>query len=234
MPMNMLSTINRLSPALTALLIAGTLVIGGFRVRVLPGTQEYFRRVKERVDEIPYKIGSWLGKDIDTSPYAVKLLKPNVILQRSYTDREAGRTVQLLVVHCGNARDMDGHYPPVCYPAHGWTGLRSVDTTVRIAGASLPAKKYTYSRVSDGLERRMSVVNFFVLPRTDVQFFADRDALSRASQSVTQAGLGVAQIQLVSLDEELDPSRPGAVDPILESLEPVLKVVAAGVPRHGS
>mgnify|MGYP007071125856 CR=1 FL=1 len=29
--------------------------------------------------------------------------------------------VNVAVVQCRDARDMGGHYPPICYPGQGWT-----------------------------------------------------------------------------------------------------------------
>lgn len=228
----LLQLVNRPAPFVALALLAAMLVLGGFRVREVPGADAYFNRIKSVIEDLPYKVGPWLGRDVEPSAAAVRLLKPNKILQRRYIDQETGRDVQVLIVHCGDTRDMEGHYPPVCYPAHGWTKAGFVDTGVVIAGIVVPARKYTFTRVLDGIERRMTVINFFVLPRRDRQYFADKDALASASQSTAEAGLGAAQIQLVSIDRDLDPERDNELKMILASLEPVLHTVAGGVTDH--
>ncbi len=231
---NFLTNFNRAAPALAAVMILAVFLTRPFEVRNVPGTDEYFAQVRSRVEAIPYKIGPWLGRDTDISVAAVRLLKPNIIVQRHYIDQETGRSVQLLVVHCGDTRDMRGHYPPVCYPAHGWKSDSSQSTTVRVQGLLLPATQYHFSTVMNGVQRRMSVINLFVVPREDVQFFADMDGLERASQDFYGAGLGAAQVQIVSMSDEVDLTSDAVVEKFFESLEPVLRVIAEGAPKHGS
>ncbi|MFW6061969.1 MAG: exosortase-associated EpsI family protein, partial [Planctomycetota bacterium] len=81
----------------------------------------YHRRVAERIANIPYTIGDWKGEDVSVPRSAVELLQPNALCSRQYRNQKTGQVLSLLVVHCRDARDMTGHYPPVCYPAHGWT-----------------------------------------------------------------------------------------------------------------
>ncbi len=227
------SIVNRSAPMLAAVLLIGLLLARPFEVRDMPGTEEYFAEVRERIEAIPYKIGPWLGKDVDVSVAAVRLLRPNKLMQRQYTDQETGRVIQMLVVHCGDTRDMRGHYPPVCYPAHGWRAVSSKEMSVLVEGSSLPARVYEFTRVTDGVERRMSVVNLFVAPRPERPFFADMDGLDRASQDIVMAGLGAAQIQIVSSSD--DPALKGGaeIDRFFESLEPVLRAISERAPNHG-
>lgn len=231
---SLITNLNRIAPALAAVLLLSLLVTRPFEVRDVPGTDEYFADIRTRVESIPYKIDSWLGRDVDVSVAAVRLLKPNIIVQRQYTDQKTGHSVQLLVVHCGDTRDMRGHYPPVCYPAHGWRRLASETRQVRVRGLLLPATLYHFASVMNGVERRMSVVNLFVVPREDAQFFADMDGLERASQDVIGAGLGAAQIQIVSMGDDVNLNSDAVVEMFFESLEPVLQVIAEGAPKHGS
>lgn len=229
-----LSILNRAAPLVTAALLVGILLTRPGQVRAVEGTDEYFASVKATVDAIPYKIGPWLGQDVAIAPAAVKLLQPNAIVQRQYEDQTTGNAVQLLVVHCGNTLDMQGHYPPVCYPAHGWRQVSAQTLSVPAEGLALPATLYRFSRVVDGIERHMTVINFFVVPRDDEQFFADMAALNRASQSVVTAGLGAAQVQVVSLDGKVDLRTDPVVARFLEAVGPVLRVIAEGVRADGT
>lgn len=229
-----LSILNRAAPFMAAAILAGILLTRPGQVRAVEGTDEYFASVRSAVDAIPYKVGPWLGQDVAVAPAAVKLLQPNAILQRQYESQTTGDVVQLLVVHCGNTLDMQGHYPPVCYPAHGWRQVSAEPLSVPVEGVKLPATLYRFSRVVDGVERRMSVVNFFVVPRRDEQFFADMGALNSASRSVTTAGLGAAQIQVVSFEDRVDLRNDPAVGRFLEAVGPVLRVIAEGVRSDGT
>lgn len=230
----MLTMLNRSAPPLAAVMLLLLMLTRPFDVRSVPGTDEYFAEIRTHVQSVPYKIGPWLGRDVEVSVAAVKLLKPNIIVQRQYTNQDTGRTVQLLIVHCGDTRDMRGHYPPVCYPAHGWTQRSVKPTSVRVQGAMLPARLYEFSSVINGLERRMTVFNLFIVPRRDQQFFADMDGLERASQDVIGAGLGAAQIQIVSTGDEMDLASDAVVETFFQSLEPVLRVIAERAPTNES
>lgn len=229
-----LSFLNRSAPLIAAALLLGLLLTRPFEVRDLPGTDRYFAEVRRRIEAIPYKIGPWLGKDVEVSVAAVRLLRPNKLMQRQYTDQETGRVLQLLVVHCGDTRDMRGHYPPVCYPAHGWRTIASRETTVTVDHAALPAKVYDFARVVGGVENRMSVVNLFVVPRPEGAFFSDIDALERASQDIRGAGLGAAQIQIVSVGDDQTRADESDINRFFDSLEPVLRAISERAPHHGS
>jgi len=226
--------LNRAAPIITAAILAGIILTRPGQVRAVEGTDDYFASVRSAVETIPYKVGSWLGRDVAVAPAAVKLLQPNAIIQRQYDDQTSGAVLQLLVVHCGNTLDMQGHYPPVCYPAHGWRQVSSETLSVPVEGVALPATLYRFARVVDGVERQMSVINFFVVPRGDEQFFADMGALNSASRSVVTAGLGAAQVQIVSFDARVDLRNDPAVARFLEAVGPVLRVIAEGVRSDGT
>ena len=45
---------------------------------------------------------------------------PTAVLSRRFVELGTGRHATLGVIHCGDVRDMNGHYPPSCYPSSGW------------------------------------------------------------------------------------------------------------------
>ena len=68
--------------------------------------------------------GIWVGKEVPPAKEAVRLLKPNCIISREYTDtrsndRYGSRNCSVLIVQCRDSRDMVGHYPENCYPHIG-------------------------------------------------------------------------------------------------------------------
>jgi len=184
-------------PASAGTLLITLLFVGGISLRRPPGLDEYFLRVRESIDAIPWRIGGWNGKEVPPTPGARRLLRPNVIVQRQYTD-EQGRVVAMLIVHCGNVRDMDGHYPPICYPGLGWRLEGTSERTIGTGRESLPATDYSFTRREDGLESSLLVTDFFVLPSAEQPVHARIDAVRAASRSAAIAGLGSAQIQFVS------------------------------------
>lgn len=161
------------------------------------------RVVAAAFERVPHTIRSWVGVDIPVPAAATELLHPNAVLSRSYQRIPSGPTVSVLVVHCSDSRDMQGHYPPNCYPASGWNPTGdALGRTVEIdaAGIVIPARVYEFDRLMDlGLRTGIRIVNFFVLP--DGSYSRDMTALRAASERRAMAVRGAAQVQMItSLD----------------------------------
>lgn len=217
---------SRLAPIASALALVAMWSIRGISVGPAPDTTAYFAEVAAQIETLPYKIGDWIGTDVEVQPAAVQLLNPNKLLQRRYRNTETGQSAQVLIVHCGNTRDMLGHFPPVCYPAHGWVQLEAHPTQVRITETDNPAMAYRFKRSLGEIETEMVVTNFFVLPGT-VQITApDMKALNEAAQSLSASALGSAQVQIVTDPELSDKQRAEIVDGFLRALEPMILVMS--------
>lgn len=223
----MRTQLNRLAPIAAAATLLTAMVTGAFDTDAIHDADSYHERVREAIESIPYRINSWVGTDVETPPAAIKLLKPNKILQRRYVDVASGQTISLLVVHCGDMRDMRGHYPPVCYPAHGWT-MRSADTTsFSTRGQQYPGAEYEFTRVVGGAERDMEIFSFFILP--DGEIAPDMDALNRAAGRRSMTGLGAAQVQIIG-GEDLPPKEQRElIDEFVRGIEHTIRVIAEGV-----
>jgi hypothetical protein len=220
---------SKAAPVVTGLILLAILATGGAGPRAVPGSEGYHERVREAIEDIPYKIGdSWIGTDVDIPPAATSLLRPNKLIQRRYRDVDTGRVISVLVVHCGDVRDMVGHYPPQCYPAHGWTQTDIREASFRLAGGSFPAREYSFERVIDGVSQRMRVFGFFVLPVGVAEIVGDYNDLIRASRGRTTTSLGAAQIQILG-GENLSPEeRTVVIEQFLQALEPVIRVIGEG------
>jgi len=220
--------VGRVAPMATLLLLLGVLTVGGIDARALPGVDAYHERVRNAIDAIPYRVGPWVGVDMETPPAAVRLLKPNRIIQRQYRDTMTGRTFQLLAVHCADTRDMQGHYPPVCYPAHGWETERpAITTSFELGGQRFPARSYKFYRVLQGTEQQMAVFNFFVLP--DGQIVADMETLRRVASRRAASQLGAAQFQLVGGETLSEAERRELIEEFIRAIQPAIRTVAEGV-----
>ncbi len=220
-----------LAPIVTAMALIAMLFSG--RVESVSGEQidEYQANIRRLVDNIPYRVGDWYGKDVPAPPAAVKILRPNALLQRRYTELGTGRTFSLLVVHTEEARDMQGHWPPNCYPASGWELLDTRQTTIETDSAVIPVNDYSFRRTVDGFEQRMNVLGFFVLPGDDADFLTSYQALVRAGRNKATAGLGAAQIQLLSGSDIDDAERKELARMFVGSIDSLIRVIAGGVNR---
>ncbi len=195
------------------------------------GAPEYFERVAGAIERVPYRVGHWIGRDVEAQPAAVRLLRPNKLMQRRYTHDATGEDLNLLIVHCGDVRDMTGHYPPVCYPAHGWRQESGEPATevIQLLGQLAHARVYRFDLTREGASRRMSVVNFFVLPGSGGPITPDMADLERATQRRDSATLGSAQVQILTGERMSEDQRREVVAEFVRAVEPALREVARGV-----
>ena len=197
--------------------------------RVHPGTEAYFERVAQTIGDVPLQSGAWLGLDIPVIPAAQELLQPNKVPQRRYTNADTGESFEMLIVHCGDVRDMLGHFPPVCYPANGWTLENKASVSVPIGGETTGATRYAFSREADFVTDEIRIVNLFALPAsTGESFVPDYAKVVRAGRSRQSARLGSAQVQII-LPASAEPARrEEMVSVAMRLVEPVLRDVERG------
>lgn len=222
-----------LAPILAAVALAGMFGANAARGPRKRDVQEYLTRVRAAIEAVPYQIGDWSGKDIEPPPAATRLLKPNKILQRQYTNTSDGRSVNLLIVHCADTRDMLGHYPPVCYPAHGWIAAGVKDDRITLDGEERPARRYSFRRSMQGSEQAVMIRGFFVVPDPKTRIASTMEELDRLWQFGPGVGLGAAQVQLVS-DAGTPPEERAAVDDLMiRAIAPALRVISEGAGHEG-
>ncbi|MEA2710775.1 MAG: hypothetical protein QOF78_3376 [Phycisphaerales bacterium] len=189
-------------PLLSVGLLAGIFVEQ--RTHLKPQAVEpYHARAKAAVDQVPYFIGTWTGQDDEIPVAAQKLLRPNAILSRTFIDSSPGdsrsnyRSASLLIVQCRDSRDMVGHYPPICYRAHGLTidekscGPR--DWSVN--GKTIPGYEYHFTEVFQGRSSRTTVYNFLIVPQRGI--VRDMKGVEQAAEDYEQRYYGAAQFQVV-------------------------------------
>jgi len=189
---------------------------------------DYHQRVGLAIDELPYSFDEWIGVDGTVPEAAVQLLRANRVMSRRFTHLPTGQSVQVLVVHCADSRDLVGHYPPRCYPANGWSARSTepVDLDTVIADPH-PTTLYYFGRGNAIQDREMAVFNFMVLP--DGQLGRDMGPVRSASQDYQRKFFGAAQVQiLVPPDLERD-LQVKLAQRFINLLEPVIREIQSGV-----
>lgn len=187
------------APLVTLILLCG--IATATLRRPGPSDAEAFHeRIRAAVASIPSVINQWVGNDIEMPIDVVALLRPNALVYRTYRNSSTQRVVILTLVQAKDARNLVGHYPPVCFTSHGW----SVDSVDRqdwhCADRLIPVSEYHCSRATAGGFERMTVINFMVLPNGQLQ--ADMEGVHRAAANYTRRFFGAAQFQLI-LDADL-------------------------------
>lgn len=217
------------SPAAAGVLLTAMLFVGGISLTHPVGLDAYQARVRAAVDDIPYRIAGWNGENVPPTPGAQRLLRPNVILQRRFEGEDPSRSIALLIVHCGDVRDMDGHYPPLCYPGQGWSLENVTDRDIVIPGQVIPARDYAFSRARNTTVEHILVTDFFVLPKKDQPVQRRIEALEAASRSPSAAGLGSAQVQFVSSGTFEAQELEQLLQSFAAELSPVIRAIGEGV-----
>ncbi len=168
----------------------------------LPGHDTEALRVRTRqvvaaFSRAPYRIGNWVGEDVEVPRGAIEILRPAAILSRRYSNVESGLVADLLIIYCNDSRDMEGHFPPVCYPANGWVASGTNTVSVEVADKTIPMRVYEFLRIKGWrTESQLRVFNVFLTPEgTTTTSFAE---IRRVPFRRPYATGGVGQIQVIT------------------------------------
>ncbi len=185
------------SAPLLALLLLAALGVTTLSRPDAADAEPYHARVRAAAKEVPYRVGAWVGKRIEPLPEAQKLLRPNIMLSWQYENQETGETATFLLTHCKDARDMQGHYPPNCYPAQGYHEFddpRHMEWQVN--GVRIQGMEYRYALDRSYSTTRVVVDNFMIMP--DGQFLYSMERVREAAADYTSHFYGAGQVQVVT------------------------------------
>ena len=169
-----------------------------------PDVAGYHLAVKHAIEnDVPWIMGpggKWVGTPMDIPEAAQKLLRLNAFVSRHYTDNGSGasrrpRSADLLIVQCSDSSDMDGHWPPKCYPARGETLEFQQPLTFDVGGMSIPLNEYHFVQNVQGRTERQCVYNFLIVPHVGVR--REMDDLRAAAADYRERFFGAAQVQVV-------------------------------------
>lgn len=193
--------------------------------------EPYHQHVREAAETIPYQFGDWVGTPVEAPRQAVELLKPNAMVSRKYEHRETGESVEFLLVHCRDARDMSGHYPPNCYRAHGWDQESVRPANWRVNGTDISGMQYqfSYHRPLHGTSH-IIIDNFMIMP--DGRFLRDMDGVRHAAADYTSHFYGAAQIQLLTSAQMSDARREEIFQQFIGASMEAIDALRAGFERQ--
>jgi hypothetical protein len=190
--------------------------------------EDYHANVREVVSAIPRSLGPWEGVDEEATPAAIELLRPNILLTRRYTHRVTGDVVSLLLVHCKDARDLMGHYPPVCYPSQGWRVVEDYQPRNRLfedhpARADWALYPFTHGS-SQNAAVDMMVYNKMLLP--DGSSATQMSDVQKVAGNYQRRHYGAATVQLI-VHEGHRSEAEASIQPLIDALAPVREAVFA-------
>lgn len=219
-------TKNTVVSGLALLFLAGAAVDRKAHMVAPEDTTAYQARVREAYAQLPMRIGNWIGEETPVPQSAVALLHPNVIISRRYTNFVTGRTASFLLTQCADARDMAGHYPPICYPNQGWILQRSEAHRWAVDGLEVNGMEYRFLR-SPTSPAGIVVRNFMILP--DGSIAPDMDSI-RKSTSVRRRFYGAGQVQVICDAGVPDAEQGEIFTSLVEGHMPVITAILSGVP----
>jgi hypothetical protein len=153
-------------PLVSVVMLGGIMAEAGTHVHPADAAK-YLEASRNAIDAVPFTLvgpsgNVWNGAKVPIAAAATELLRPNTILSRDYVSQTSGQTATLLIVDCSDARDLQGHYPPRCYPAQGEQSLGSKPRTWHLNGMDIHGMEYEFSKGELGDQQ--AVYNFFITP----------------------------------------------------------------------
>jgi hypothetical protein len=219
------------APAACAVLMLG--MIAEKATHKTPADAEpYHARAKLAIESIPTSIGTWTAKPETVPREAIKLLRPNVIRSLKYSDNDVSqprwydRWASLLVDQCRDARDMNGHYPPVCYVNSGEVQIYNEPRDWKVGDLVITGREYHFLTTSATESTRTAVYNFLIVPGAGIM--RDMDGVGKAAEDYQQRYYGAAQFQVLMNADLPQQERDEIFTTLMEPCVPVIRTLMSG------
>ena len=160
-----------------------------------PDSAAYHAGLRDLRKTLPNRLGDWSGEDQQIPPEALELLRPNIVVNRTYTNLITRQRCSFLLIQTADARDLAGHYPPACYPGRGWKLVSDRSADWPMGDEVVQGSEYEFSRLKLDSGSGLYVANSMVFPgggygRTMEELFA-------VAYTAHKRHYGAAQIQVV-------------------------------------
>ena len=219
------------SPKSTLIIaLAAALLVGfGITTAMRPKPEDasaYREMASQAVMSFPKQIGDWHSRPQQVPAAAKKLLNTNDIVSRTYYNPKTGLSAALLLIYTSDARDMLGHYPPVCYPANGYKQVSASNIDWHAGKLQMTGKDYTFSRNQQNQQVRMNVANFILLPSGRIA--RDMSELDKVASDYTRHFYGAAQLQLITSPDINDQQRQQIFDQLIGNNADIINALLKG------
>jgi hypothetical protein len=180
---------------------ASFIILGAFSAarawvtKAVPNAEAYHAAIRQAASLAPIKFGNWIGQDVPVPRGAIQTLRPNVMLSRRFTTLRERENFTFLLVHCEDARDLIGHYPPSCYPSQGWEQRASRMADSAVDGLGIEGMEYIFASNRLDAASEVIVYNFMLLPNGST--CRDLNGLRSSAKDFRQRSFGAAQVQVL-------------------------------------
>lgn len=207
--------------------LAIVLVFSGLSLKgrgfVVVASESRRDEVDRAFSSVPLALGPWLGSDVPLPAGAKEVLHATGTLSRRYVRIGSGADVTVAIVHCGDVRDMLGHYPPSCYPSQGWQLVGASDERfpLNLRGQPGTAAIYRFEKPGvGGGKSSLSVAGSFLLPGEPSTPEVAR--LRGVARDRFASAQGVGQIQIIFAGSPDVADMRTTVQDLLDSFPPEL------------
>ena len=222
-------TAKSILPIIATLALLGGIIAFGRSNQNVAVADAYHARIATMIKAIPEVIGDWHGTDMPLPNEAVALLRPNAVCSRQYVNQKTGDHLVFLLIQCRTARDMLGHYPPVCYKSNGYQMRSGIKQLWQTEELNMEAMEYEFVRALPTKTVRLVVGNALILP--DGRFVRDMETVrAMAGDHVKQAfGAAQMQVRLIPQNELTEKQRMAIYEQFLGETRDVILAITTGV-----
>ena len=213
---------------IVAAVLAGIAVHRYAIVHTPPEVKLYHARVRVAAEDVPKRVGGWVGDDVRVPVQALTLLRPNVMISRRYVNLENGTTAGLLLVHCADAHAMAGHFPLRCYPSKGWDVKSTQRRQWKVGDREFTATEYHFSKDDVGSaesQRQIVVINFLLRPGG--KLLADMNEMNKDIIGAGGQSSGAGQVQVYFDARIPQEQRDEAFVTLVGGVKPVMDAILA-------
>jgi hypothetical protein len=155
----------------------------------------------------------------------IDALRPNVFIDRRYENAVTAEDVSLLIVQCGDARDLAPHYPPACYPGRGLTLTQSRAEVWTVGNWTANGVEYEFESNAFMGDGALVVDNFILLPNGTIT--GDIKSVRREI-GLQNRYFGAAEVQIVFGANTPAQRREQILETLVEAYRPLFDAIGAG------
>ena len=212
--------------ALAAALLGILVFVKSVLFQIPIRAEAYHQRIASLAAASPTHFGSWVSLEAPVPQAAITMLRPNVTISRKYTNVTTGDEATLLLVQCRDARDLFGHYPPVCYAAHGFKVVESTPRDWHLDGLTIQGMEYRFSSTRPDEMTSMVIYDFMILPSGET--CRDMEGVFASARDPRRRQLGAAQLQILLSSTMPQEQRDALFLSLVQSTRPTIDAILAG------
>ena len=119
------------------------------------------KALQEAAKLLPYRIGEWIGSDVQAPAPAVSPLGEILIENRRYENFTTGWRASALLIYCKDSNDLAGYRPGILYRAGGWREISTRPGNLEIGDRAVPCTVHRFGFEGAGL-RSCFVIEYAV------------------------------------------------------------------------